>query len=110
MQKNLIIAIVLSVVVLLLYNIFIGSRQQSAVSPPSTEEATESPFWGGEAPRQGEILPSPQLEQGEETILENEYIKVVFTSRGGMVKSWYLKKEKKELVGSSAYNLGLNLI
>ena len=109
MQKNLIIAIVLSVVVLLLYNIFVGSRQQSAVSPPSTEEATESPFWGGEAPRQGEILPSPQLEQGEETILENEYIKVVFTSRGGMVKSWYLKKEKKELVGRSAYSLGLNL-
>jgi YidC/Oxa1 family membrane protein insertase len=63
----------------------------------------------GEAPQQGEILPSSQLEKGEEIILENEYVKVVLTSRGGIVKSWYLKKEKKELVGRSTYSLGLNL-
>jgi YidC/Oxa1 family membrane protein insertase len=63
----------------------------------------------GEAPQQGEILPSSQLEEGEEIILENEYVKVVLTSRGGIVKSWYLKKEKKELVGKSTYSLGLNL-
>jgi len=108
MQKNLIIAIVLSVVVLLLYNIFIGSRQQPEVSPP-TGEATQSSPWVGETPQQGEILPFSQLERGEEVILENEYVKVALTSRGGIVKSWYLKKEKKELVGRSTYSLGLNL-
>ncbi len=107
MQKNLIMAIVLSVVVLLLYNIFVAGRKPAL--PPSTEEATESPIWEGEAPQEGEILPSSQLEKGEEIILENEYIKVVLTSRGGIVKSWYLKKEKKELVGRSTYSLGLNL-
>ncbi len=107
MQKNLIMAIVLSVVVLLLYNFFILGRQPAL--PPSTEEATESPIWEGEAPQPGEILPSSQLEKGEEIILENEYVKVVLTSRGGIVKSWYLKKEKKELVGRSTYSLGLNL-
>ena len=73
MQKNLIMAIVLSVVVLLLYNIFIGSRQQPAVSPP-TEEAMQSSPWLEETPRQGEILPSLQLEEGEEIILEIVYV------------------------------------
>jgi len=107
MQKNLIMAIVLSVVVLLLYNIFMARRQPAL--PPSTEEATEFPIWEGEVPQQGEILPSSQLEKGKDIILENEYVKVVLTSRGGIVKSWYLKKEKKELVGKSTYSLGLNL-
>lgn len=107
MQKNLIMAIVLSVVVLLLYNVFFASRKP-AVSPP-TREATESSPWVGETPQQGEILPFSQLERGEEVILENEYVKVALTSRGGIVKSWYLKKEKKELVGRSTYSLGLNL-
>ena len=107
MQKNLIMAIVLSVVVLLLYNIFIVGRKPAL--PPSTKEATEYPIWEEEAPQPGEILPSSQLEKGEEIILENEYVKVVLTSRGGVVKSWYLKKEKKELVGKNTYSLGLNL-
>jgi len=84
MQKNLIMAIVLSVVVLLLYNIFFASRKP-VVSPP-TEEATQSSPWVRETPQQGEILPSSQLERGEEVILENEYVKVVLTSRGGIVK------------------------
>ncbi|KKL80890.1 hypothetical protein LCGC14_2000260, partial [marine sediment metagenome] len=77
MQKNLIMAIVLSVVVLLLYNIFIAGRKPAL--RPSTEEATESPIWEGEAPQPGGILPSSQLEKGEEIILENEYVKVVLT-------------------------------
>ncbi len=91
MQKNLIMAIVLSVVVLLLYNILVVRRQP--VLPPSTEEATEFPLWEEEAPQHGEILPSSQLEKGEEIILENDYVKVGLTSRGVIVKSWYLKKE-----------------
>ena len=112
MQKNLIIAIVLSVAVLLLYNIFVGSRQQRVVSPPSAEIATESPVQGGQVRQQGDtFLPSQEelLEEGEGIILENDYAKVVLTSRGGIIQSWYLKKEKKELLGKSAYSLGLNL-
>ena len=55
MQKNLIIAIVLSVAVLLLYNIFVGTRQQTAVSPLPAGEAPESPAW------EGEVFSPPQL-------------------------------------------------
>ncbi len=107
MQKNLIMAIVLSVVVLLFYNFFILGRQPAL--RPTAEEATQFPLWEGEAPQQGEILPSSESEEEEEIILENDYLKVTLTSRGGIIKSWYLKKEKKELVGRNTYSLGLNL-
>lgn len=107
MQKNLIMAIVLSVAVLLFYNFFISGRRPALL--PSTEEATQFPLWEGEAPPQGEMLPSSGLAEQEEIILENEYLRVSLTSRGGIIKSWYLKKEKKELVGKNSYSLGLNL-
>lgn len=105
MQRNLILAIVLSVVVLLVYNL-IFSRQFTPTPPPKQVEPSP---WEEEAPQQEKIvLPSPDKE-GEEIILENDYLKVGLTSRGGKIKSWYLKKEKKELIGEGAYALGVNL-
>ena len=94
MNKNVILAIVLSVIVLLFYNFFILQRQ---ISPPQEEEKPS--FVQKETP----FLPE------EELTLENDYTKLVLTPRGGMVKSWYLKKSKEEMVGKGAYALGMNL-
>ena len=101
MEKNVIIAIVLSVIVLLFYNFFILQRQ---TSPPQEEERPS--FVQEETPPlPEEVFPTEE----EELTLENDYAKLAFTSRGGRIKSWYLKKSKEEMVGKGAYALGLNL-
>ncbi|TET07350.1 membrane protein insertase YidC [Candidatus Aerophobetes bacterium] len=101
MEKNVILAIVLSVIVLLFYNFFILQRQ---TSPPQEEERPS--FVQEETPPlPEEVFPTEE----EELTLENDYAKLAFTSRGGRIKSWYLKKDKKEMVGKGAYALGLNL-
>lgn len=101
MEKNVILAIVLSVIVLLFYNFFILQRQ---ISPPQEEEKPS--FVQKETPPLPEkILPTRE----EELILENDYAKLILTPRGGRVKSWYLKKDKKEMIGKGTYALGLNL-
>jgi len=105
MQRNLILAIVLSAVVLLFYNFFILGRQ--ATQPLPTEQREPSPVQEGRVPQQEKVVPSP--EEKEEIILENDYLKIRLTSWGGRIKSWYLKKEKKELIGKGTYSLGLNL-
>jgi len=105
MQRNLILAIVLSAIVLLFYNFFILSRQ--TIPPPPTEQIEPSLTQEGETPPQEKVLPSQKEE--EEITLENNYLKVILISRGGRIKAWYLKKEKKELIGKGTYSLGMNL-
>lgn len=100
MEKNVILAIVLSVVVLVVWTFIF--RQ---TAPP---EQKRKP-----SPAPEERIPSPQIplvpQAAEELVLENDYLTVTFVSRGAKIKSWYLKRSKKELIAPGGFGLGLNL-
>jgi len=99
MDKNIILAIVLSVVILVVYNLFflpkavVPPEKEKKISPPAEEKA---------------LVPSTKA---QEFHLENPEVKLVFSSQGGVIKSWYLKDKKKELIreGDDALNLNLFL-
>ncbi len=109
MQKNLIVAIALSVAVLVLYNIFVLNRQ---IIPPRVEE--ERPYEVAGMPGTGQMLVEervPSVIRAEEFTLENNQLRIVVTSQGGKIKSWYEKKSKRELIkeGTSTLDLQLSL-
>jgi len=116
MEKNLIVAIVLSVAVLVLYNIFVLNRQ---IIPPQVQETgpwveEERPPGVGEMPGTGQMLVEervPSVRGAEEFTLENNQLRIVVTSQGGKIKSWYEKKSKRELIkeGTSTLDLHLSL-
>ena len=101
MEKNIILAIILSVMVLVVWNLMFGGQ----ITP---QKEVEKP-----SPAQEERIPPPQIplprEAAEELVLENDYLKVTFVSRGAKIKSWYLKRSKKELIAHEGFGLGLNL-
>jgi len=99
MDKNIILAIVLSVVVLVIYNLFFLPK---AVVPPEREKKISPPV--------EEKVPLPSTE-AQEFYLENSQVKLVFSSQGGVIKSWYLKDKKKEVIrkGDDALNISLFL-
>ncbi len=109
MNKNIILAIVLSVVILVIYNLFFLPK---AVVPPATPEKEEmlSPPTGEEWEGEEEEVLLPSIE-AQKFYLENTQIKLVFNSQGGIIESWYLKDKKKELIkaGDSALNMSLFL-
>ena len=116
MEKNLIVAIALSVAVLVLYNIFVLNRQ---IIPPEVQESgpgveEERPPDVKEIPGAAEMPAEekvPSVKRVEEFTLENNQLKVVVTSQGGRIKSWYEKKSKRELIkeGTSTLDLYLSL-
>lgn len=116
MEKNLIVAIALSVAVLVLYNIFVLNRQ---IIPPRVQETSpwleeERPPGVKEMPGTGQMLVeerAPSVKGAEEFTLENNQLRIVVTSQGGRIKSWYEKKSKRELIkeGTSTLDLYLSL-
>ncbi|MFQ5835944.1 MAG: membrane protein insertase YidC [bacterium] len=100
MEKNVILAIVLSVMVLVIWT-FIGGR----ISPPKEEKKPSPAPEERISPSQIPLAP----EAAEELVLENDYLKVTFVARGAKIKSWYLKRSKKELIAYERFGLGLNL-
>ncbi len=106
MQKNLITVIVLSVAVLVLYNIFVLNRQ---IIPPRVQEIGPQvqEMRGTDRFLVEERVP---LVQGvEEFTLENNEVRIVITSQGGRIKSWYEKKSKRELIKEGTLTLDLYL-
>ena len=103
MEKNVILAIVLSMMVLVFFNFFVFPRffpspQEEGVKPPSVE-------------REKELLPGKVKlpEEAKEIKLENAQLSVTLTSKGGRIKSWYLKNSRKELIGEDTPFPSLNL-
>lgn len=114
MEKNLIVAIVLSVGILVVYNIFVLNRPtvppQVQETGPVVEEEKPPEIW--EVPGVGEIPVEervPSLERAREFVLENNQLKIVLTSQGGRIKSWYEKKSKRELIKEGTLTLDLKL-
>jgi len=105
MEKNVILAIVLSVIILIGYNFWVSTRM------PPQEKKEEIPSAVQKETRTllpEEIIPSKE-EEAKELTLENDNLKITVSSKGGVINSWYLKKSKKELIKRGASALGLSL-
>ena len=96
MGKNIIWAIVLSALVLIIYNLFAFIR-----TPSPSEKIVSVP------PK--EKVQAPLETKKEAFILENNQIRVACSPKGGEIKSWFIKRSKKELVREDIPCLGLKL-
>lgn len=96
MEKNIILAIVLSAVVLIIYNLFF--------MPPVPEKKVST------VPevKKG-VAESTSTRKGREITLENSNIVVKVSTEGGKIVSWYLKQGKKELLPGEETKLYLKL-
>jgi len=94
MEKNIILAIVLSVVVLVIYNIFFMPQlvEKKIPKAPEVKEKTV-----------GVAHP----EEGREITLENSNVIIKISTKGGRIVSWYLKHKKKNLLLGDTTNLYL---
>ncbi len=113
MEKRLILTIIVSLLILVVYNHFFGPRRELPQAPVPVEEApvpTVPAPLPEEAPEQKPELPAaafaplePQLKEQleaqkdlylQEIEIDTELYRVVLTNKGGRIKSWNLKKYK----------------
>jgi len=132
MEKRLILAIVLSLLVLMGYQYFVGKVNKPVTVPVETSSAAPAASVPGTAgavreskpdtpaeakPAPAEALPAPDLGtvagQAEmDIVVETSLYKAVWTNKGGVLKSWQLKnhknsqKEDLELVPALAKEIG----
>ncbi|HHF98376.1 MAG TPA: membrane protein insertase YidC [Candidatus Aerophobetes bacterium] len=92
MEKNLILAIVLSVVVLVVYNIFFMPK------PPLEESTSTSQVPSQEEKIEEKVEGEPFVARGESITLENANITLQVNTEGGVIDSWYIKNKKKDLL------------
>lgn len=86
------------------------STQPSAASPSTPAPSANQPASGAAKPVEAKTASSEV-----ETVVENNFYRIVFTNRGGVVKSWILKRYKDDdgkpldLVNKQAIKFGLPL-
>lgn len=107
-EKRIFLAFFLSMLIILAYQYFIVKPATKTQAPQptgqvtATEEKVSKPVKETEPPvppskkEEKSIQVNPQELQREEKtlVVEDEYVKAVFSSRGGVLKSWSLKKYK----------------
>jgi YidC/Oxa1 family membrane protein insertase len=103
MNRNLILVFVLMAVVVIISQQFLFKkpepvRKQAAKSQTEQPQAAPNPATAVPAPLPGKIPPAAakQANTETETVVENDFYKITFTNRGGLVKSWLLKKFKDD--------------
>ncbi|MBE0477955.1 membrane protein insertase YidC [Candidatus Aerophobetes bacterium] len=93
MEKNIILAIVLSVTILIVYNIFFMPkpvvREDVPVAAPEEEVRIGV---------DGKPIERPLPVQGRPVTLENANIQLTVNTEGGRITSWYLKEKKTDLL------------
>ena len=110
MEKRVLIAVILSFIVLYAYQAMFpppkpapGSAREPATSssPPSAETPAPAPSTSVAPPQTAEAPPAPAAPAAAPVVadaterdvtVENASIRAVFTTRGGTLKSWQLKK------------------
>jgi YidC/Oxa1 family membrane protein insertase len=106
MEKRVLIAVLLSFVVLYAYQALMptppdqkpAQASKTATAPNASAPAASNPapsVQGAAAPA-GTAAPAPPSEPSREIVVENAYVRGVFTTRGGVLKSWQLKKYHDE--------------
>jgi len=103
MEKNIILAVVLSVVVLVIYNIFFMPKPSVKQEAPSTSQE--------EVVMEKQEAEKPKAPEGKSIILENANIKLTVNTEGGKITSWYIKDKKLELLGKgkTTFNFYLSM-
>jgi YidC/Oxa1 family membrane protein insertase len=93
MEKRVLIAVLLSFLVLYAYQAMFPPPQDETKKPVQASKAATAP--NASAPAVSNPAPSPEPAAGElehEIVLENADVRGVFSTRGGALKSWQLKK------------------
>ena len=98
-EKRVIIAFALSFVLLLIWRVMFvttpsPSQKSSGAQQAATQNATEESAAKPEAPK---VPPPPQIpvvegQQARDITVENDLYRITFSTQGGVVKSWILKK------------------
>jgi YidC/Oxa1 family membrane protein insertase len=99
MQRRLLLAFLLTFVVLMLMQPLLQKygpkspptqpqQQQPAVQPGAGQPAAAA---SSAAPATRTSIPEKQASAEEQTVVENDLYRIVFSNRGAMVKSWVLK-------------------
>ncbi|HYX68046.1 MAG TPA: membrane protein insertase YidC [Terriglobales bacterium] len=103
MQRNLILAFALTLLVILIAQPLLNKYgPQPAAKPPATAPqpgTTPPPAPGGVAAAPAApagAVPAQQAAAEQETVVENGLYKITFTNRGAQVKSWILKNYKDD--------------
>src|SRR5713101_10157135 len=120
MERRLLLVFALTFLVIILFQPLLKkylpqppaspAQNQTAVQAPAQSAAVTQPQVP--APTGG---PGKKAESEAETVIENDLYRITFTNRGGLVKSWVLKKydddhgKPLELVSSAAEKYGYPL-
>ncbi len=114
MNRNLLLVFVLMAVIVIISQQFLfkkveqgqpGQKQQTEQQKPQTEQQkTQQPAPAAAVPatpaRSAPASAAPaavkQAGSETETVVENDLYKITFTNKGGLVKSWQLKKYKDD--------------
>ena len=93
MEKRVLIAVLLSFLVLYAYQAMFPPPQDDTKKPVQASKAATAP--NASAPAVANPAPSPEPAPGapeREIVLENAAVRGVFSTRGGVLKSWQLKR------------------
>jgi len=100
MEKRVLIAVLLSFVVLYAYQAMFPPPPDAAKKPPQASKTATAP--NASAPAPANPTPSVQPpaenpgEPARDIVVENTDVRAVFTTRGGVLKSWQLKKYRDD--------------
>ncbi len=97
-EKRVIIAFALSFAILMLWRVLFVKEAPPPPKPPSAGAAHVPAGHAAkpQAPPEAPKIPIVQGSQAQEITIENELYRVTFSTEGGVVKSWILRKYKDE--------------
>ena len=102
MEKNSIIALILSTLVLVVWFTYLQPARPSRTQAPVSATATQSSATPSTAPQELKTPPA-QLSANasipeQDVVVENNVYRAVFTNRGAAIKHWYLKEKNDTMV------------
>src|SRR5262245_58740282 len=95
MEKRVLIAVLLSFLVLYAYQAMFPPPKDETTKPVQASKTATVP--NASAPAASNPTPSPEPAGPErEIVVENADVRSVFSTRGGVLKSWQLKKYRDD--------------
>ena len=103
-EKRVMLAFALSFVMLLIWRIMFVKTPPPSPKPSATSQATTQQATGQKGseksaakPEAPKLPPPPQIpvvegQQAQNIVVENDLYRITFSTRGGVIKSWILKK------------------
>ena len=106
-ERRLLLVFALTFLIIFLYQAWMKKNEPPAPAKPETAQTQNTPAAStpagtpasSAAPAAQPAVPALQASAEAETVVENDLYRIVFTNRGGQVKSWILKKFKDKPEG-----------